>query len=785
MGNAIICNVQTGVTVATIPLLYGSLTAPPAMKAGIAFFGEGGTNGTSLLHAVDCVTGTDLWDPGVTVGGSVDCALLVAGLRLYVAASNGFIYGFDISNLSSPTQIFQIDVMSLGSSSTTIAAAILSEDTTEIYLVTSVGVYAASVSGTPAKLWKAAAGTAFVGAVPAMSETMLIASTGTVLYAFDTAATPANGVLPTAWSSAAASGNATVFAPRRTQISRASVSLLSDSSSKAHIAVHPFAAAAPSAVGLTGTLASASSQMLASQPTQPRSVRVGVPSAEVSPRSTRFAPRKIRPMFEGGEHMRIGNSVTLKLSTTDPGQPATDVTLTLKNGSSFNYGQIVALGGDFYGIPNQPISHGLDAAEQADRFQQAFASLGSDPNAALESTNVLDVIQIEIDAVAAAIAAGKQPSTAYLGLASRDYAWNRVTGGLLNGRYGNLQSENFDHFGTDAVTAYQAGHGVALNLAKAAGTQSDATAKTRMLTTAYAMNAFSDHFLSDLFSGGHIRTPRRGLRAEKGAGFISKYLTDALALYMHNEDCKNGVTVVNARGEQWIAYGDRYYLDTIDTDNKTRVDHAVQLSVDEVFAAFAQGTIPASPAQYAALQFTPNLAAAQNYAANWPPNPPAMFVWDGTRVLRRTNLSDTTSHDWTANWSYPSTFRALFALYGAPIGWAEPDLGPAPRAPAIDPNGWNSTTPQFPNWVNGNKVRYAVAFANSGGAVGIGPWSAWTTLAGQFQPTLSNIPIDHLGKATERRIYRQFSNYNITEWVGDIEDNVTTRFADTGPQGYP
>ena len=66
--------------------------------------------------------------------------------------------------------------------------------------------------------------------------------------------------------------------------------------------------------------------------------------------------------------------------------------------------------------------------------------------------------------------------------------------------YLGLAQINWDHFGKDARTAYNAGHATALQIAADGD-----------LEGAYALNAFADHFLQDCFSAGHLRTPRRFL----------------------------------------------------------------------------------------------------------------------------------------------------------------------------------------------------------------------------------------------------------------------------------
>lgn len=74
--------------------------------------------------------------------------------------------------------------------------------------------------------------------------------------------------------------------------------------------------------------------------------------------------------------------------------------------------------------------------------------------------------------------------------------------------YLGLALINFDHFGEDARTAYKAGHLAALR--QAASSKSPAN-----LESAYALNAFADHFLEDSFAAGHLRVPRQKLHSPK------------------------------------------------------------------------------------------------------------------------------------------------------------------------------------------------------------------------------------------------------------------------------
>jgi hypothetical protein len=167
------------------------------------------------------------------------------------------------------------------------------------------------------------------------------------------------------------------------------------------------------------------------------------------------------PAFEGGEHTAIGDSAYLYFSANDPGTQAFRVPLGLPNGLSLTYGQIVSLGGDFYGIPDAPISDGATQAARVTRFTNAYNTLAVAAAAATEALQILQVMQTEINAVNAALAAGQSASSAYAALGDTlSGQWNVITGGgspftpfYPLGRYLNLAAVNWDHFGTHAVLA--------------------------------------------------------------------------------------------------------------------------------------------------------------------------------------------------------------------------------------------------------------------------------------------------------------------------------------------
>ncbi|MCR9166576.1 MAG: hypothetical protein NXI35_38280 [bacterium] len=362
---------------------------------------------------------------------------------------------------------------------------------------------------------------------------------------------------------------------------------------------------------------------------------------------THYVPKGQR-LFETNEHEWLGDNIDLRTSQSGPNTKASQVPIALASGQTLTYGQILALGGDFFGIPSSPISDSPTAAN----FIANFDTLGgAGSSVASQVPKILSILQAEIDAVNAAEANGQQPSTAYTsGLVDNlNNQWVLATGG----RYLRLAVYNWDHFGKHAVTAYSIGHQVALQQAVTAHNTTDPTAQRAALMLAYAYNAFADHFMSDLFSGGHIRTPRKELYSDvTGGTSIGGWLSQ----YMHDEDSKYGLNVINNdRGadQPWPAYGDKRLFDTVDATNKGIVESAVQASADEVFEAFVSGVAP-SASSYAALDLIPNIDAATNYVANEQHNYTPMFALQqgGSALLRRGCVCDRTSpvSQMTDNW---------------------------------------------------------------------------------------------------------------------------------------
>jgi hypothetical protein len=109
------------------------------------------------------------------------------------------------------------------------------------------------------------------------------------------------------------------------------------------------------------------------------------------------------------------------------------------------------------------------------------------------------------------------------------------------GRYLIISAHDFDHFafGSDAATAHTVARGTAFNQAIVASSRGNIAD----LNAAYVMNVLADHYLSDMFSTGHLRAPRQALHYN-----YALYTGNFLTKYMHDEDSALGLNVANQQG---------------------------------------------------------------------------------------------------------------------------------------------------------------------------------------------------------------------------------------------
>ena len=219
-----------------------------------------------------------------------------------------------------------------------------------------------------------------------------------------------------------------------------------------------------------------------------------------------------------------------------------------------------------------------------------------DPRQLKEAMNILAVLQMEVDAVNNVLITHQDSSVIYSQLPDvsvnlQQITWNRPMG---IPSYLERAMLNWDHFGDHARSTYIAGHAIVIQKAISGD-----------LEGAYAMNVFVDHFLVDLFSSCHLRTPRRSLHGDMK--LKSRYLCqDSLTVFCkprsnynvtwHMHDGAVLLGYQNPSGQSWIMYGDKRPLDTVNKENMGYCGKAVQVSAAEIYEVCK--TKQTSPANY-------------------------------------------------------------------------------------------------------------------------------------------------------------------------------------------
>jgi hypothetical protein len=205
--------------------------------------------------------------------------------------------------------------------------------------------------------------------------------------------------------------------------------------------------------------------------------------------------------------LRFGSEEHRQLGERASGGATLDI--TLDDGSPLTYGQMVSLAGDYFGSLGE-MQKLLESDEGKKQIRYArFWSLQS----------------------------GNLPADSPQNLnAGSEQGISEDTKKKVRDRYFKLASENFSHFsaGGTAEDNYEKGHADALSLAFRAG----AECSDRRWNEAMTSEAFCQHYLSDMFSAGHVRTPRMEMKewyADKFPGsldnivaFMAEKVTDTL-----------------------------------------------------------------------------------------------------------------------------------------------------------------------------------------------------------------------------------------------------------------
>lgn len=359
-----------------------------------------------------------------------------------------------------------------------------------------------------------------------------------------------------------------------------------------------------------------------------------------------------KEQFITGEHQIVGDgdaylkydSLNLFFPATPSGTPSKNYPITLPNGISVTFGKIIAMAGDYFGIPAKPISHGKTLGDMQQRFVDAYNNM-SQPSGdkfgkpAVQIPKILKISERQIHTIDKALSSGKNPSDVTKKLTlnigevvgdSLEYA--TATGGIsLNpgcnpvnplsmqywkcvvdniskggGRFTELAKQNFDHYSANnkAWNAYWAGHTTAMTVASSArkftNTQPDEA--LRLLEQAYAMDAFACHFLSDMFASGHSRLPRDILASgPKNYSDWNATIGGLLSLREHDDENKSGLILVNnacslpetqraVPCKKWVEYGDRFMSDKKSAVGRELQRACLQQSIKEVWDSFRLGS---------------------------------------------------------------------------------------------------------------------------------------------------------------------------------------------------
>jgi outer membrane protein OmpA-like peptidoglycan-associated protein len=186
-------------------------------------------------------------------------------------------------------------------------------------------------------------------------------------------------------------------------------------------------------------------------------------------------PKRIVQRFEGPEHAEIGD--------------ATGQTIDLGNDVVLTWGQVVAIAGDEVGSVEE-----LRELVKTDTGKARLRVM-------LETAGV--------------------PGDAVKTLpAPTDAQRTEQTGQFLR-----LLLDNKTHFtsGDEAINAWRSHHVKAVDMALKAGLFNNRSDRSH-LQEAYLTEAFGQHFLTDMFSGGHVRTPRNEITDWYVGTFAPKFI---------------------------------------------------------------------------------------------------------------------------------------------------------------------------------------------------------------------------------------------------------------------
>lgn len=304
--------------------------------------------------------------------------------------------------------------------------------------------------------------------------------------------------------------------------------------------------------------------------------------------------------FEAGEHADAVDGALQTLRDANAKEPgkysidgktaaAMDRSVTLENGVIVSPGQITAMMGDFYG-----------AYKKDDKGNETF-----DPMASFEAMNHADPKEMKqiiakIEEERARVKELKErggteelqhADNSDLERITNDRKMTTDENGVTTGySYLDLAQKNTNHFnakdesGTDNnMGAYGALHAEAMKVAQEAADETDPAKKHALEDRALAMEASSQHFMTDRFAGGHQFDKQEMLDANggglKGNGSVK---------VVHDQMNDEGADVENASGDKWNAKGDGHWADGNPADGSRGQADSREIVAETVMNSYDQ-----------------------------------------------------------------------------------------------------------------------------------------------------------------------------------------------------
>lgn len=332
--------------------------------------------------------------------------------------------------------------------------------------------------------------------------------------------------------------------------------------------------------------------------------------------------------FESPEHFILGSEIYLKYPNEQVEQGSNsyvaEVTLSNSKQLKLTFAELVYLAGDFMGNPSIQIGSS-NVSDQESAFLSNFNTIYQAPNKDY-LPKIISLVNQQTRDNSDNIIAGKE-----LNLPNdTNRKYNCATGGgcyvwnwlFKQGLYLKLANVNYDHFGQYAIDSYLAGHLLALKTAALAKESRDIS----LLRKAYAYEAYSHHFLTDLAASGHIRTPRKEIA--KWCSHTPYTISLFLANAMHEEDNKNGIYVTDFNSESWLAYGDAEMFIDGNSQSLNNLILRMQKSVNQIYEVYS-GNISIDDAYKSSHRWLPDLEKIKDD----PRNSPVLFKMENNKLM--------------------------------------------------------------------------------------------------------------------------------------------------------